>query len=79
MRNVDVSCSGCETLKQVKTPGALHKIVHADLDTIILPVNNGGQRGTTLTPILRRDLAGTTDVVEETLQTERQRRFFGRD
>lgn len=42
------------------------KIVHANLDTIIPTVNNGGQRATTLTPILRRDLAGTTDVIEET-------------
>ncbi|MBV6829947.1 AAA family ATPase [Xanthomonas euvesicatoria] len=40
------------------------KIVHANLDTLIPTVNNGGQRATTLTPILRRDIRGTTDLIE---------------
>ena len=40
------------------------KIVQANLDALIPTVSNGGQRATTLTPMVRRDLAGTTDDIE---------------
>lgn len=39
------------------------KIVHANLDALIPTVSNAGQRATTLTPMLRRDLAGTADDI----------------
>lgn len=40
------------------------KLIQANLDGLIPTVHNGGQRAATLTPILRRDLAGTTPDVE---------------
>ncbi|TPG10052.1 hypothetical protein EAH88_06695 [Rhodanobacter glycinis] len=40
------------------------KIVHANLDALIPTVSNGGQRATSLTPMLRRDLSATLDVIE---------------
>lgn len=40
------------------------KIVHANLDALIPTVHNGGQRATTLTPMLRRYLAGTPDDID---------------
>ncbi|KAF1708647.1 AAA family ATPase [Pseudoxanthomonas sacheonensis] len=39
-------------------------IVHANLDALIPTVSNGGQRATILTPMLRRDLAATSDAIE---------------
>ena len=40
------------------------RIVQDNLDALIPTVNNGGQRATVLTPMLRRDLANTSDVIE---------------
>ena len=40
------------------------KIVKSNLDALIPTVSNGGQRPNMLTPMLRRDLAGATDVIE---------------
>lgn len=44
------------------------KIVQANLDALIPTVSNAGQRATSLTPILRRDLAATTDAIEATAE-----------
>ena len=40
------------------------RIVHDNLDALIPTVSNGGQRATALTPLLRRDLEKTPDVIE---------------
>ncbi|WP_165931265.1 ATP-binding protein [Stenotrophomonas maltophilia] len=40
------------------------QIVQDNLDALIPTVNNGGQRATVLTPMLRRDLDNTPDVIE---------------
>lgn len=40
------------------------RIVQNNLDTLIPTVNNGGQRATVLTPLLRRDLDSASDVIE---------------
>lgn len=40
------------------------RIVQDNLDTLIPTVNNGGQRATVLTPMLRRDLSKTPDGIE---------------
>lgn len=40
------------------------KIVHDNLDALIPTVHNGGQRTTTLTPMLRDNLAATTPDIE---------------
>ena len=40
------------------------RIVQDNLDALIPTVNNGGQRATVLTPMLRRDLDNTPDVIE---------------
>ena len=42
----------------------LAKIVHANLDALIPTVSNGGQRAASLTPMLRRDLDGTSAVID---------------
>src|SRR5690554_2428588 len=44
------------------------KIVHANLETILPTVRNGGNRTTVLTPLLRRDLQATTDAIEPATQ-----------
>lgn len=41
------------------------RIVQHNLDVLIPTVNNGGQRATVLTPLLRRDLDNTPDVIEQ--------------
>src|SRR3546814_9905827 len=40
------------------------RIVQDNLDALIPTVSNGGQRATALTPLLRRDLENTPDVIE---------------
>src|SRR5690606_11114823 len=40
------------------------RIVQDNLDALIPTVNNGGQRATVLTPMLRRDLDNTPDLIE---------------
>ncbi|HHA2973489.1 TPA: AAA family ATPase [Stenotrophomonas maltophilia] len=40
------------------------RIVQENLDALIPTVNNGGQRATVLTPMLRRDMDNTADVIE---------------
>lgn len=40
------------------------RIVQDNLDALILTVSNGGQRGTVLTPMLRRNLGDMPDVIE---------------
>ncbi|MGY1424822.1 AAA family ATPase [Lysobacter sp. A289] len=40
------------------------RIVQDNLDALIPTVNNGGQRATVLTPMLRRDLDNTPDAIE---------------
>lgn len=46
------------------------KIVHANLDALIPTVSNGGQRATSLTPMLRRDLAATLDLIETAAEND---------
>ena len=57
-------------MQWLRTAGAtddtrrIAKIVHANLDTVVPTVHNAGQRATTLTPMLRNNLAATPPEIE---------------
>lgn len=53
--------SGVEEAEDAKR---VAKIVYANLEILIPTVSNGGQRATSLTPMLRRDLVATLSVIE---------------
>ena len=41
------------------------RVVQDNLDALIPTVNNGGQRANVLTPMLRRDMADATEIIEQ--------------